>query len=259
MLNIENKLTLAREEVALKNFESAVEYIDEILELHPTNKEALWQRILIPYKYYLDIICNDFKVEEHIASSEGYDIDYDLTPNARKISDLRNESMYYIKTYFQISEERERNELFIKIDRARMMRLLRNDLNYLLELDGIALGYNAYVSKLIVEYCNKVYLNDLKHRYEIPESIINLKSHHEANLKQVNSPMFLEINESFMDTKLWMEKILAEDEEEKRRKRKTAERVGKKTRMNPLYLFSFLIILIILMCFVLYKILQRYT
>ena len=256
MLNLENNLTLAREEVALKNFESAIEYIDEILELHPTNKEALWQRILIPYKYYLDIICTDFKVEENIASSEGYDIDYDLTPNSRKISDLRTESMFYIKTYFHISEEKERNELFAKIEKAKMMRLLRNDLNYLLELDGIALGSNAYVSKLIVEYCNKVYLNDLKHRYEIPESIINLKSHHEANLKQVNTPMFLEINQAFTDTKMWMEKILAEDEEEKRRRK---EKGTKKPWFKPVYIFSFFIILIIVMFIILYKILQNYT
>jgi len=259
MLNIENKLTLAGEEVALKNFESAIEYIDEILELYPTNKEALWQRILIPYKYYLDIICNDFKVEEHIASSEGYDIEYDLTPNAKKIADLRNQSMYYVKTYFQISGEKERNDLFTKIDKARMMRLFRNDLNYILELDGIAYGSNSYVSKLLVEYCNKIYLNDLKHRYEIPESILNLKSYAEANLKHVNSAEFLEVNENFMDTKIWMEKILAEDEEEKKRMKKAEEKGLKRPRLNPVYVFSFLIILIILMCFILYKILQRYT
>ncbi|MBP9096146.1 MAG: hypothetical protein KBG21_06030 [Ignavibacteria bacterium] len=259
MLNIENKLTLAQEEVALKNFESAIEYIDEILELHPTHKEALWQRILIPYKYYLDIICTDFKVEPHIASSEGYDIDYDLTPNAKKIADMRNQSMYYAKTYFQISNEKDRNDLFVKIDKAGMMRLFRNDLNYLLELDGMVFGSNANVSRLIVEYCNKVYLNDLKHRYEIPESILNLKSYAEANLKQVNSPLFLEVNENFTDTKLWMEKILAEDDEEKRKKKKAEEKGIKKPRLNPVYVFSFLIALIIVMCFVLYKILQRYT
>lgn len=259
MLNIENKLTLAGEEVALKNFESAIEYIDEILELHPAHKEALWQRILIPYKYYLYIICTDFKVEEQIASSEGYDVDFDLTPNAKKIIDLRNQSLYYAKTYFQISSEKERNDLFIKIDKARMMRLFRNDLNYLLELDSLVFGANAYVSKLIVEYCNKIYLNDLKHRYEIPESILTLKSYAEANLKQANSAVFLEVNENFTDTKLWMEKILAEDEEEKRKKKKYEEKGIKKPRLNPVYVFSFLIVLIIVMFIVLYKILQQYT
>jgi hypothetical protein len=136
-----------------------------------------------------------------------------------------------------------------------MMRLFRNDLNYLLELDGMVFGSNANVSRLIVEYCNKVYLNDLKHRYEIPESILNLKSYAEANLKQVNSPLFLEVNENFTDTKLWMEKILAEDDEEKRKKKKAEEKGIKKPRLNPVYVFSFLIALIIVMCFVLYKIL----
>lgn len=259
MLNIENKLTLAREEVAIKNFESAIEYIDEILELHPANKEALWQRILIPYLYYLDIICTDFKVEPHIASSEGYDIDYELTPNAKKIVDLRNQSLYYAKTYFQISNERERNELFTKIDKARMMRLFRNDLNYLLELDGISYSSNAYVCKLIVEYCNKVYLNDLKHRYEIPESILKLKSDAEANLKQADAALFLEVNENFNDTKTWMEKILAEDDEDKRRRKEATEKGYKKPRLNPVYVFSFFIVLIIVVFIVLYKILQRYT
>ncbi|MBS1491965.1 MAG: hypothetical protein JST55_00560 [Bacteroidetes bacterium] len=259
MLNIENKLTLAAEEVALKNFESAIEYIDEILEIHPANKDTLWQRILIPYRYYLDIICHDFKIEEQIASSEGYDIDYDLTPNAKKIADLRNQSLYYAKTYFQISNEKERNELFIKIDKVRMMRLFRNDLNYLLELDGIAFGANAYVSKLIVEYCNKVYLNDLKHKYEIPQGIIDMKAAAEANLKQANAAMFLEVNENFMDTKIWMEKILAEDEEEKKKKKKAEDKKLNKPRLNPIYVFSFLIILVIVMFIILYKILQNYT
>lgn len=259
MLNIENKLTLAREEVALKNFDSAIEYIDEILELHPSNKDALWQRILIPYKYYLNIICHDFKIDENIASSEGYDIDYDLTPNAKKIADLRNQSMYYVRTYYMVSSEKERNELFERIEKARMMRLFRNDLNYLLELDSMVFGSNSYVSKLILEYCNKTYLNDLKHRYEIPEGILNLKTYAETNLKKTNSPLFLEINENFMDTKIWMEKILAEDEEEKRRQKKAEEKGIKARKINPVYIFSFLIILIIVMFIILYKILQRYT
>ena len=88
---------------------------------------------------------------------------------------------------------------------------------------------------------------------------MNLKSYAEANLKQVNSPLFLEVNENFTDTKLWMEKILAEDDEEKRKKKKAEEKGIKKPRLNPVYVFSFLIALIIVMCFVLYKILQRYT
>lgn len=258
MFNIENRLTLAREEAAIKNFESAIEYIDEILELYPAHQEALWQRILIPYKYYLDIICNDFKVEEHIASSEGYDIDYDLTPNARKISELRTESMFYIKTYFQISEEAERYSMFVKIEKAKLMRLIRNDLNYLLELDEIAYGRSAYVSKLIIEYCNKNYLNDLKHKYEIPEGIINLKAHHEANLKQTNSPMFLEINEAFTDTKMWMEKILAEDEEEKKKKKKAGD-LKQRKKINSVYIFAGLVILLIVMFIILFNILSRYT
>ncbi len=257
MLNIENKFTLAREEIALKNFDSAIEYIDEILELHPANKEALWQRILIPYQYYLDVICSDFKVQPHIASSDGYDIDYELTPNSKLIADLRTQSLYYAKTYFQISNEKERNELFTKIDKSKMMRLFRNDLDYLRELDSIAFGSNAYVSRLLIEYCNKIYLNDLKHRYEIPENILILKSYAEANLKKVNAPLFLEVNENFTDTKTWMEKILAEDEEEKRGKTK-GEKLGK-PRLNPVYVFSFFIIIIIAMFFVLSKILQNYT
>ena len=259
MLNIQNKLTLAGEEVALGNYESAVEYIDEILEVHPSNKEALWQRIVIPYQYFIQIICTDFKIEKVIASSESYEIDYDLTPHSKKINELKAESLFYIKTYFQIASERERNELFTKLEKAKMLHLVKNNLNYLLELDGIALNSNSKVSALILDYCNKIYLDNLKHRREIPPGIINLKNFAEENLKRTDSPSFLEMNENFNDTKIWMEKILAEDEEDKRKK-KMEEASGKKRfKLNPVYVFSFLILLIIAIFFVLYKILLKYT
>jgi len=259
MLNIQNKLTLAGEEVALGNFDSAIEYIDEILELHPSNKEALWQRFYIPYQYFIQIICSDFKIEKEIASSESYEIDYDLTPHSKKINDLKTESLFYIKTYFQISTERERNELFHKLEKAKLLHLVKNNLNYLLELDAIALNSNSKVSALILEYCNKIYLDNLKHRRENPPGIINLKNFAEENLKRTDPPMYLEMNENFNDTKIWMERILAEDEAEKRKKKQDEESGKKRIKINPVYVFSFFIILIIAIFFILYKILLKYT
>ncbi len=263
MLNIENRLTLAREEVALKNFVSAIEYIDEILEEYPSNKDALWQRIYIPFLHYIDIICRDFKIEKEIVVNENYEIDYDLTLNARKILELRTESLFYIKTYFEITSDRERDDLFVKLEKNRMVRLYISDLNYLLELDLIANGSCASICKLLVEYCNKIYLEDLKRRFEIPENILNLKAYAEENLKRVNSGMFLEINEDFTSTKIWMEKFLAEDEEHKR-KQKALQEKGKtkrerKFKINPVYVFTGFIILLIVMFIILYKILMKYT
>lgn len=260
MLNIENKLTLAREEVALRNFESAIEYIDEVLEEYPSDKEALWQRIHIPFLHYIDIICRDFKIEKEIALSESFEIDFHLTSNAKKITDLKNECLFYLKTYFRISSERERNDLFTKMESSSMQKLYINDLNYLLELDNIVIGANAFVSKLILEYCNKVYLNNLKKRQEIPEGILNLKSYAESNLKSANSAMFMEVNENFTDTKIWMEKILAEDEEQKKKQKLKSEKAAKSSRrIKPVYIFSFLIVLMLVVFFILYKILQKYT
>jgi hypothetical protein len=86
-----------------------------------------------------------------------------------------------------------------------------------------------------------------------------MKATAEANLKQADAAMFLEVNENFMDTKIWMEKILAEDEEEKKKRKKTEEKKLNKRRINPVYIFSFLIILVIVMFIILYKILQQYT
>lgn len=263
MLNIQNKLTLAAEEAALKNFISAIEYIDEILELYPSNKDALWQRIYIPFLYYVDIICKDFKIEKEIVVNENYEIDYDLTFNAAKILELRTESLFYIKTYFEIASDKERDELFMKLEKNKMVRLYINDINYLLELDLIANGSCASICRLLVEYCNKIYLEDLKRRFEVPENILNLKAYAEENLKRVNTPLYLEINENFTDTKTWMEKFLAEDEEQKR-KQIALQQKGKsgqqrKFKLNPIYVFTSLIILIIVLFFILYKILMRYT
>lgn len=259
MLNIQNKLALAGEEVALGNFESAIEYVDEVLEVHPSNKEALWQRFYIPYQYYVQIICNDFKIGKEIASSESYEVDYDLTPHSKKINDLKAESLFYIKTYFQISTEKERTELFNKLEKGKLLHLVKNNLDYLLELDALALNSNSKISALILEYCNKIYLENLKHRRENPPGIINLKNFAEENLKRTDPPAFLEMNENFNDTKIWMEKILAEDDEDRRKKKKVEESREKKFKLNPVYWFSFLIILMIIMFFILYKILLNYT
>jgi hypothetical protein len=258
MLNIENKLTLAQEETALKNYESAIEYIDEILEKYPSHKDALWQRVYIPYQYYINIVSVDFRIDKEIAMSEDYEIDYGLTPNAAKIGELRTQCLHYFKTLFQVSGERERNELFERMEKNRMMRLIRNDFNFLLELDRLVLGGNASVNKLILEYCNRIYLGDLKRGFEIPQSIIDMKKNAESILRRLDMEMFLITNELFEERKTAIQKYLREEKELKQ-KRKTQSEKPAKFRINPVYIFVSAIVLIIIMFFILLQILGKYT
>jgi hypothetical protein len=256
MLNIENKLTLAEEEIAIKNYESAIEYIDEILEKFPSNKDALWQRIHIPYLQFVNIVSIDFRIDKEIAMSEDYEIDYGLTSNAAKLGELRRQSLHYFKTLFQVSNEKERNELFTRLEKHRMMRILRNDFNFLLELNRLVLGGSGYVNKLILEYCNKIYLDDLKNGYEVPKAILEMKKESEEHLKKLDMEMFLITDEIFTEKKSAIQKYRAE---KKRMEKQGSTTPEARARINSFYIFGGLIVLLVILFIILFNILAAYV
>jgi len=209
-INIANKHHLAKEEIALGNYDSAIEYYDEILEHHPAHEDTLWMRALMPYEKYLNLICREFKVTKELAVNENYEIDIDSSIYADRLYRFKKECLYYLTTLFQVSDEYIREDAIKKMEKNYMVRFFKDDLSYLENLNEVCDYRSPVVCKMILEYCNKVFLSHLRKRQDVPEEILYVKARTEENLKKFNAEVEIALNTDFNEKKKIIEEYLAE-------------------------------------------------
>jgi len=246
-INIANKHQLAIEEIALENYDSAIEYFDEILEHYPSHEETLWMRALMPYEKYLNLICREFKVTRELAVNENYEIELDSSIYADRLYKLRKECLYYLMTLFQVADEYVRENTIKKMEKNHMIKLIKDDLDFLQPLNEACEYRSPVVCKLILEYCNKIYLHNLRRRKEIPQDIVYIKSQIEENLRKFNAEVEIALNTDFNEKKKIIEEFLRDEN------KAPLETASGKT--GKIIVFSVITLLII--CAIIYFLLLR--